>query len=543
MQSNVTHALAMVARKVDAADDHVLALYELARQHTQWRRAEDCELARLEPVWLPGAYEGNLIPVQDRDPHFSEQSPPWLKSATSESERTVRAGLNVLGRRNLRANLSPHFRSLYDAHVANISGVNSGMAMLLSGGVRTWVHTEAVRDWQKSLAHLRKIGIGLHAFAYIDLRDGLRSHVRRASKVKAWLSEVTRSQVEAVLSRMTFLSWELEVHTEGHPLLPNMRAACPDLAADETSWNSYLRGQSNLQFAKVEAATNMMQRAERRRGAQFAVVLRIRPDICFWPSVPLIHFAATYLGEWHAGGRPARPLPLAFSVADGLAVYGRWAAGAFASIWRGDGDCLMPERWAHPGAVVASRLVRDQPPDQAGDFLRMPASRAESFSACIGATGQGLQSIVELLRPQRGDDDKFDPTFDMLPVQNFMLWGGHLPLFFRSLVSRIYMMAHSICVLTGMKPLHDVCDRTGAGIVLMDLRDAWAQSTPDQRTPDVRAPSKKSSRHAANQLRRWTSRVFPSSAPQKDRDYFERLMQTSAGKYPSSTDTACVSFL
>ena len=104
-------------------------------------------------------------------------------------------------------------------------------------------------------------------------------------------------------------------------------------------------------------------------------------------------------------------------------------------------------------------------------------------------------------------------------------------------------MAHSICVLTGMKPLHDVCDRTGAGIVLMDLRDAWAQSTPDQRTPDVRAPSKKSSRHAANQLRRWTSRVFPSSAPQKDRDYFERLMQTSAGKYPSSTDTACVSFL
>uniref|UniRef100_A0A7S3F1C8 Uncharacterized protein n=1 Tax=Haptolina ericina TaxID=156174 RepID=A0A7S3F1C8_9EUKA len=165
----------------------------------------------------------------------------------------------------------------------------------------------------------------------------------------------------------------------------------------------------------------------------------------------------------------------------------------------------MPERWAHPGAVVASRLVRDQPPDQAGDFLRMPASRAESFSACIGATGQGLQSIVELLRPQRGDDDKFDPTFDMLPVQNFMLWG--------------------------------------AGIVLMDLRDAWAQSTPDQRTPDVRAPSKKSSRHAANQLRRWTSRVFPSSAPQKDRDYFERLMQTSAGKYPSSTDTACVSFL
>ena len=450
--------------EVTKTEDEAAALQPLTQLHAQWRKAASCGHMRLHSIRYRFPEFSPSRKASDVGGLFPElSSPQWVSgepslahaSAVNEGERMVRKELHKMSWRKLRRNLSPHFRASFDASVASSNAGSPGIgsnssagahvAMLISGGVRTWVHREAVRDWQESLAQLKAYGIKVEAFAFLDLEDSLRHHVNRVSEIKARHAHVTRSHVEEVLSRLGFLTWELEIQTNGthYPLSPDMRAACPEHSASADGWTSFLRRGTPLQFAKVrrrassrtatakirsdrlstmwqvEAATNMMQQAEQRRGIQFTVVIRVRPDLCLRPSVPLIQFAVRRLGV----EQQEHPLPIAFSVADGLAVYGRWAASAYASVWRGDGDCLMPELWAHPNAVLAS--AEGTPEHDRVSSTQI--GHGQSFAGCVGATGQSLQWLVEHLHPPHvSSGDEYDPVYDLLPVQNFMLWGALL---------------------------------------------------------------------------------------------------------------------
>lgn len=108
----------------------------------------------------------------------------------------MRQALQLLGVKKLRSNLSPYFRRKFDAAARefNLTGKNRrhgscglgskerGTALLVTGGVRTMLHDEAVRDWVHTLDELRRHGFQMHAFVYLELRDSLARHLRKRAR-------------------------------------------------------------------------------------------------------------------------------------------------------------------------------------------------------------------------------------------------------------------------------------------------------------------------------------------------------------------------
>lgn len=106
------------------------------------------------------------------------------------------------------------------------------------------------------------------------------------------------------------------------------------------------------QFTKLEAATVMMEEAERTRGIRFDVVLRVRPDLCIERAAALLR---TVLAK---AGRCEREVTTWHDV---MAVYPRWAARAYASVWRTDQLCEPPAPWLAASAVSNASRCSVQP--------------------------------------------------------------------------------------------------------------------------------------------------------------------------------------
>ena len=94
--------------------------------------------------------------------------------------------------------------------------------------------------------------------------------------------------------------------------------------------------QVQLQFVRVAAAVALLEAAERREGAGFDVVLRLRPDLCVKRALPLLRFALE---------RTRCDSLVALHALDALLVFPRWAADAYANYWRSAPNCTRPS-WA-----------------------------------------------------------------------------------------------------------------------------------------------------------------------------------------------------
>jgi hypothetical protein len=267
-----------------------------------------------------------------------------VSSRAFSCEDKVRQALTRIGVRQYRANLLPYFRERYDraSHLTD-----KGVALLVTGHARTMVQEEAVSEWAHSFAAVRQHEYtSLSAFAYLELElnlEGLKGQssvpefntLERGgpSAARREMSrEALRARVLTAISRWGVDHSALEIHLSNgsrHPLLPDTQNACPGMRG--VPGLSDIAGINALQqFLKVEAATNMMRAAERVRGFRFATVVRLRPDLCLRPATPFLRFALQQLRLRSTGP----PLPVGFSLIDGAAVYGRWAADAYASFWR-----------------------------------------------------------------------------------------------------------------------------------------------------------------------------------------------------------------
>ena len=104
-------------------------------------------------------------------------------------------------------------------------------------------------------------------------------------------------------------------------------------------------------------------------------------------------------------------MPLAFSVSDGLAVYGRWAADAYASAWRYTLNCQIPVRW--------SKAFLSEGAD--ADPLTVPTT----FSECLGLPGTDFtwaaMNINKHLRQLTSAGVASDERTD---AQDFLFWAA-----------------------------------------------------------------------------------------------------------------------
>ena len=217
------------------------------------------------------------------------------------------------------------------------------VAVLLAGALRTFLSSEARADLRRLVTRVGQLrgangaGFTLSTFAYINFDDD----EAKPKQTRTYLSfdpdssksDVGSDKSSAVRAMFDALSLplELEAHRPDHPLLPNMkRAGCAasDLPKKlqhskysdlRTYWSRYVE-----QRSKVYAAYSMMLRHEARQKTSFDLVVRLRPDSC--NHVPFVTRAL------HLLARCAAQPPLLQS--DTLAVLQRWAADAYANIWR-----------------------------------------------------------------------------------------------------------------------------------------------------------------------------------------------------------------
>ena len=399
--------------QAEPSPDRLQLLQLAATGQHKWYGSSGCPRARLEG--MTHAYRAVIKASQIQ-----------AESSTASGEEHVQHVLDQLDPHELRAYLSPFFREGYQNDLAARSRAHShrgqdgeahGIALLVTGGVRTMLYKEAVNDWQGHLSSVKPPGMEMHAFAFLDIRDvDLRRHSQKpynsTSAIQVYTNHArtqlhpalegaralelycimtarlhtlqehtgttahrTKSELPSSVSHLCCLQWALlpapsvqlaevkrvmarwgvlsfEMETEPldgsrHPLSPRLVADCgvderafPSTEHPSGSWSNAGIAFRVLQFAKVEAATNMMRNAEARRGAMFALVVRLRSDLCLKPARHYLRFALSTLSQ-------ERPPPVTFAIADGAAVYGRWAADAYASFWRTVLICSFQTRCTH----------------------------------------------------------------------------------------------------------------------------------------------------------------------------------------------------
>ena len=226
----------------------------------------------------------------------------------------------------------------------------NGLAVLVSGDARTLDSTDAADDLRTLAEVLRSEVRGgpLKLFAWLSLRGDNGS---------AYTPPARRAEVQRVLSAAG-LEYELLEHDDGrrarHSLLP--------ARVDSAGCRQYA-GVAMVQYAKLAAATAMMARDEARSSRVFGSVLRVRPDYCFGAAVRFLRVALSHV---------QREGTLAFIVHDGLAVYPRRAASAFARLGA--------------ASEMHSLLSRTQPPGLRNNWRALAAQR----SACARRLWQTL---------------------------------------------------------------------------------------------------------------------------------------------------------
>ena len=261
-----------------------------------------------------------------------------------------------------RRGLAPHFASAFDSAAESCKRNTSlvkAAALLLSGGLRTGTSPAGLREVAASLQSMRQHASSVEAFAYIGPDDGYKEK-HHMPCFRATVSDRRRRAASASLRvreqasekgpcaeqaddrnislrldafRAVFAAagvpLEIELHSDDSALMPDLSAAgCP---------SDHKGGPNKEQFLKVEAATEMMRRAERLRGVQFGFVVRLRPDLC--GGAVFAGLAARMLSC-------TSPYPLiAYDLA---AAYPRFLADAYASQWRV--GCAVPPGWSTANA-------------------------------------------------------------------------------------------------------------------------------------------------------------------------------------------------
>ena len=363
--------------------------------------------------------------------------------------------------------LVPHFRAMHNKAVVNMAArkpligapersTQLNIAVLVSGGVRTMLHTDAVADarsffaWLKQRRHVGSVKV----FAFLEPDDvRAMSHMGRRQERHALTGDevrrrrrrrggereefllmmapnetdraLKRAQMETAL-RQWAVPFELEVNrpvggSRGfaklrHHLHPDVWQACGDAQGSLTT----SRSGHIFMGAKHEAATNMMKRAEAQHGAAtFDVVIRLRPDLCHMRARPFFDYALERLKAGWA-------MPM--FIHDGAAVLPRWAADALAAAWRGSEHCALPA-WAGSTSMDAPQGGAVAPPSLTPGCLGL-------FSLSKGKLGKynyqqrflllaaGIVSVElsAIFAPEQPAKSKGGGG--VLGVDNLRRWGG-----------------------------------------------------------------------------------------------------------------------
>jgi len=194
------------------------------------------------------------------------------------------------------------------------------LALLFTGALRGHVD-DVLAEMAPLVAAARTHVASAKAFAYLNLDDEEFN--------REWMRTVDRPPVNATAAKLVaaFAGWDVPIELErdrpGHPLLPDAVAAGCQAEEDRSVTQS--RPRASRRYFRVRAATLMLEADERRSGRRFSHVIELRPDLCANGLRRFVAFAAASLSH-------ASPFPLV--VHDLAAAYPRWAAGAFASLWR-----------------------------------------------------------------------------------------------------------------------------------------------------------------------------------------------------------------
>ena len=148
----------------------------------------------------------------------------------TRSDQDLPRAIQQLNTTALRRNLSPYFQQQFDSAV-QAGSADSGVAMLVSGAVHTMLHEDSVRDWAHSIGKLRRHGMAVQVFAFLDVGEvtGPEQELWRRGAAAARRRKALQ-QIKDVLEQWAPQSWELgvepSVDDSRHPLLPDAHAVC-----------------------------------------------------------------------------------------------------------------------------------------------------------------------------------------------------------------------------------------------------------------------------------------------------------------------------
>ena len=251
------------------------------------------------------------------------------------------------------SNLEPYFRTQYDLGVTK-PGI--GVGLIVSGQVRTMLEPDMVAGYREVVKRLGASKV--HIFAYLEPVPGQIYPYRKPRAPWNPGYDITRELLHSSLESWGGAGFELQLHGDvgnDGPFLPDAAASC----GLSSSVVGRLPSQFH-QFSKVAAAAAMLKRHESTRGRRFAMVVRLRPDLC-----PASFYEFLSVSSARASPPGARPV---FTVYDAAAVMPRWALDAYASAWRtfAGGQCSPDPAWAetevaapscHLGGALETHLV------------------------------------------------------------------------------------------------------------------------------------------------------------------------------------------
>jgi hypothetical protein len=205
------------------------------------------------------------------------------------------------------------------------------LALLISGNPRTMTQPWVVAEYAAAVRMLRS-EFDVRVYAYLDV-DGRDFHTSSTARADG-------AAVERAL-RQWGAPYVLEQHSDTNMLHASPAAAncsavdCSSISGEDAAECAAARRAMTDQWLKIGAVTEMAWREERRTGERHDVFLRTRPDLC-------ISRASRFLAVVTAHVRRCSPLLLRLH--DAVAVYPRWAAAAYGSLWRSRLGCpLVPE--------------------------------------------------------------------------------------------------------------------------------------------------------------------------------------------------------
>lgn len=268
---------------------------------------------------------------------FMEENPAMLPTSPvydvvqrhPGNETLLDSALSQIDHQLIQSNMEPHFRDSYHIyaesrqHQTCPSSVQ--LAVLVSGHMRTMLEADMVSKYAALLREWNATCGYVEVFAYLDLDTEWKS--------------VNEQRIKALGVQAAFKTWGVPFTFRDHHSTAQ-RSLLPDFEAAGCDPITGGHGTQVLQFAKVQAVTEMMKAAEDQRGCTFDVVVRMRPDMCIESLLRFFEFALR---------RTNRRSLVSFLVYDAVAVLPRWMADAYASAWRSFGpNCNIDSAWRRP---------------------------------------------------------------------------------------------------------------------------------------------------------------------------------------------------